>query len=171
VIARRFVSAYTRQAQKWREGKVYFPRVEDAVDLVGQRAMPGSMRGNETILLVEDEAQVRAVASNILRKHDYQVLEAATPAEAIRLCEAHQGGIQLLLTDVVMPGMSGPDLAKRLAGARPEMRVLCMSGYTDDSVVRHGVLASQIAFIQKPFTADTLTTRVREVLDARPSPM
>jgi YesN/AraC family two-component response regulator len=98
------------------------------------------------------------------------VIESGSAAEAIRLSEAHSGSIDLLLTDVVMPKMSGPELAKVLAAGRPTMRVLCMSGYTDDAVVRHGALEVGIAFIQKPFTAETLGTRVRQVLDSSSNP-
>jgi DNA-binding NtrC family response regulator len=119
------------------------------------------------ILLVEDDDQVRAVARGILVRNGYHVMEARNAGEALLISEKHQGTIHLLLTDVVMPQMSGPELAKRLAATRPGMRVLCMSGYTDDSIVRHGVLEAQLTFLQKPITPDALATRVREVLDAR----
>jgi DNA-binding NtrC family response regulator len=94
------------------------------------------------------------------------VIGVGTAGEALLSSEQHAGKIHLLLSDVVMPQMSGPELAKRLAAGRPEMRVLCMSGYTDDSIVRHGVLKAHFAFLQKPLTPDTLTRKVREVLDA-----
>ena len=123
-------------------------------------------RGSETILLVEDDDQVRAVAGGILRKHGYDVIEACNAGEAILHSEQRAGAIALLLTDVVMPQMSGPALAGRLIQTRPGMRVLCMSGYTDDSIVRHGVLEADIAYLQKPLTPATLTAKVREVLDA-----
>jgi PAS domain S-box-containing protein len=126
-----------------------------------------NVRGTETILLVEDEDQVRVVARDILRRHGYKVLEARNAGEAMLLSET-SGAIGLLLTDVVMPQMSGPALAKRIAGHFPGIRILCMSGYTDDSVVRHGVLDASMAYLQKPFTPDTLTRKVREVLDAAP---
>jgi two-component system, cell cycle sensor histidine kinase and response regulator CckA len=93
------------------------------------------------------------------------VLEARSANEAVALAEKHAGDIHLLLTDVVMPQMSGPELAKRLAGSRPSMKVLCMSGYTDDSIVRHGVLEAHFAYLQKPITPDVLAARVRDVLD------
>ncbi|HEV8550484.1 MAG TPA: response regulator, partial [Polyangiaceae bacterium] len=128
---------------------------------------PATLRGTETVLLVEDQAQVRAVAAEILQKHGYRVIAAQNAGEALLLCETHRGTIHLLLTDVVMPRMSGAELARRLASTRPNMRVLCMSGYTDDSVVRHGALESGIAFLQKPFTPESLTRRVREVLDEK----
>jgi DNA-binding NtrC family response regulator len=116
-------------------------------------------------LLVEDDDQVRAVARDILRRAGYQVIEARNAGEALVYSEDHPGRIHLLLTDVVMPGMSGPALAKRLASARVDMKVLCMSGYTDDSIVRHGVLEAQVDYIQKPITPEALTTRLRQVLD------
>ena len=126
---------------------------------------PTTLRGTETILLVEDEQQVRAVAFGILTRAGYRVIEAGTPGEALLSSEQYADTIHLLLSDVVMPQMSGPELAKRLAPSRPQMRVLCMSGYTDDSIVRHGVLEAQFAFLQKPITPVTLTRKVREVLD------
>jgi PAS domain S-box-containing protein len=148
--------------------RVYLPRVDHDVDPRRLPIAPGLRRGHETVLLVEDEGQVRAVARSILRRHGYEVIEASNAGEALLYCERHTGVIHLLLTDVVMPHMSGPELARRLAQTRPEMRVLCMSGYTDDSVIRHGVLAAELAYIQKPLTPETLTQRVREVLDAPP---
>jgi CheY-like chemotaxis protein len=147
--------------------KVYLPLVEGDVDEDRPTFAPTTLRGSETILLVEDEAQVRAVAKGILVRQGYVVIEAASGAEAIVACEEHVGSIDLLLSDVVMPEMSGPELARQLEAERPLMKILCMSGYTDDAVVRHGALDSGIAFIQKPFTPDTLARKVREVLDAR----
>jgi DNA-binding NtrC family response regulator len=123
------------------------------------------LRGTETVLLVEDDDQVRAVARSILRATGYQVIEARSAGEAILQSEKHKGAIHLLLTDVVMPQMGGPELAKRLASTRPNMKVLCTSGYTDDSIVRHGVLDAHFAYLQKPITPESLTTKVREVLD------
>ena len=146
--------------------KVYLPRVDADLDVARPMAAPATLRGTETILLVEDEEQVRAIVLNILRRQGYRVLEARNAGEALLHSEGHGGTIDLLLSDVVMPQMSGPALAKRLAGARPDMKVLCMSGYTDDSIVRHGVLESGVAFLQKPVTPASLATKVREVLDA-----
>ena len=145
--------------------KVYLPRVDDEVDVVRPAPAPATLRGTETVLLVEDEEQVRAIVLNILGRYGYRVLSAQSAGEALLLCEKHEGAIDLLLTDVVMPQMSGPELAKRIAAIRPEIKVLCMSGYTDDSVVRHGVLAAGVAFIQKPVTPASLAGKVREVLD------
>jgi len=103
---------------------------------------------------------------NLAVEQGYEVLVAARPEEGLQMCKDHPGPIDVLLTDVVMPGMSGPALAKRLGTVRADMKVLCMSGYTDDSIVRHGVLEAEIAYIQKPITPDALTTRVRQVLEA-----
>jgi PAS domain S-box-containing protein len=122
----------------------------------------------ETILLVEDALRVRAVVREILEMNGYNVLEARHGAEALEINERHQGPIHLMVTDVVMPQMSGRELAQRLQPLRPDMKVLYMSGYTDDSIVRHGVLGAGIAFLSKPFTPDALALKVREVLDTPP---
>jgi PAS domain S-box-containing protein len=127
-------------------------------------------RGNESILLVEDNDQVRMVARGVLRRQGYRVLDVGSPIDAIGSAESHPGTIDLLLTDVVMPRMSGPELAKRLKAARPDMRVLFMSGYTDEAILNQGLLDSEAAFLQKPFTPETLGRKVREVLDAYAKP-
>jgi two-component system cell cycle sensor histidine kinase/response regulator CckA len=145
---------------------VYLPRVDAEVDLVRPQVAPATLRGTETILLVEDEEQVRTVVVSILRRQGYRVLPAQHGGEALLLCERHPETIDLLLTDVVMPQMSGPELARRLAATRPKMKILCMSGYTDDSIARHGALESDMAYLQKPVTPQTLTAKVREVLDS-----
>jgi PAS domain S-box-containing protein len=145
--------------------KLYFPKVDAEVEVRRSHVPPAAFQGTETILLVEDEEQVRLVALNILRRRGYHVIVARHPAEAETLCDTHAETIHLLLTDVVMPQMSGPELADRLATKRPDMRILCMSGYTDDSIVRHGVIKSGVSYLQKPFTPASLTRKVREVLD------
>jgi CheY-like chemotaxis protein len=123
---------------------------------------------SETILLVEDALRVRAVVREILEMNGYNVLEARHGAEALEISERHQGPIHLMVTDVVMPQMSGRELAQRLQPIRQDMRVLYMSGYTDDAIVRHGVLGAGMAFLSKPFTPDALALKVREVLDTPP---
>jgi len=146
--------------------KVYFPRVTGATLVTpSERPAPASIRGTETILLVEDDAHVRTLARNILRRHGYVVLEAANGGEALLICEQHGARIDLLLTDVVLPLMNGRQIAERLTSLRPELKVIFMSGYTDDAVLQHGLLDSGIAYIQKPLTPATLTQKVREVLD------
>jgi two-component system cell cycle sensor histidine kinase/response regulator CckA len=147
--------------------KVYLPLVDAPVEVRRSPLAPTLLRGGETILLVEDEEQVRDVTRGILKRQGYCVIEARNGSEALLACEKHSGGIDLLLTDVVMPKMSGPELARRLATVRPAMKILCMSGYMDDAVLRHGAMAAGIAFMQKPFTPDMLTTRIRDVLDTR----
>ena len=146
--------------------KVYFPRVDRAVDLVRSITAPTTLRGSETILLVEDEDQVRAVALSALQRQGYEVISAHDGNEALHICERHPGLIHLLLTDVVMPQMSGPELAKRAVSLRPKMKVLCMSGYIDETVVRHGLYETGIAFLQKPIAPAMLARRIREILDA-----
>jgi signal transduction histidine kinase len=146
--------------------KVYFPRAEGEVARPPTTNVPTSKRGNETVLLVEDDDQVRAVAVGILRRHGYRVLEAPNAGEAFMISEEHSATIHLLLTDVVLPRISGRQLAERLVAQRPKMRVLYMSGYTDDAVLQHGILESNVAYLQKPLTPDALARKVREVLDA-----
>jgi CheY-like chemotaxis protein len=146
--------------------KIYFPPVEETVaDKSKGGALPlEELRGSETVLVVEDEELVREMVREILGHYGYTVLEARSGAEAVDLCSRHRGTIHLMLTDVVMPGMSGVELSKRLAPMQPEMKVLFMSRYTADAIVHQGILESGIAFIQKPFSMDSLTHKVREVL-------
>ena len=146
--------------------KVYLPRTDQRVQapLDAPSAVP--VGGTETILLVEDEEQVRAVACAVLRKNGYNVLEAANGGEALLIARDFSAKIHLMMTDVVMPRLSGRRLAAETALLRPEMKVLFVSGYTDDSIIHHGVLDAGVALLQKPFTAQGLLRKVRNILDS-----
>jgi two-component system, cell cycle sensor histidine kinase and response regulator CckA len=146
--------------------KVYLPIVEDgAVDRSGSRAVPRQDRGSETVLVVEDEEAVRTLVRRELESRGYAVLAPAGADEALLLCERHAGPIHLLMTDIVMPGMLGPEVARRAAALRPELKVLYMSGYTDESIMKRGTLRGDEPFLQKPFTPNALAQKVREALD------
>jgi PAS domain S-box-containing protein len=147
--------------------KVYLPRVDAPAHPVAQPREARTLAGTETILLAEDDEMLRPLAKGLLRKLGYIVLEAPSAEEALGAAAGHDGPIHLLVADVVMPGASGRELARRLAASRPETKVLYVSGYTDDAIVRHGLLDPGLAFLQKPFTPDTLARKVREVLDGR----
>jgi len=147
--------------------KIYLPRAEEGAERPSLASIQALFpRGSETILLIEDEDGVRNVARHILQKAGYQVTEAKTHAEALALAGRNDICLDLLLTDVVMPKMSGRHLAEQIVSMRPEIKVLFMSGYTDDMILQHGVLDAGVAFIQKPLTPDSLTRKVRQVLDA-----
>jgi PAS domain S-box-containing protein len=147
--------------------KIYLPRVKaQGPTEVPVPTRPASVRGSETVLVVEDEEGVRSLTCRVLRTYGYTVLEAENGGEALLIAEQHPAPIHLLLTDVVLPRISGRKLAERLVRSSPELRVLYMSGYTDGSIVNHGALDPGTAFIQKPFTPEALAQRLREVLDA-----
>ena len=152
--------------------KIYLPRVVDVLEEPSLVSVSGaeSAGGTETILLVEDEESVRALACEALEEAGFHVLEARHGAEALVVSHRHQGPIHLMLTDVVMPEMSGRVLADRLAPQRPSLKVLYMSGYTDNAIIHQGVLDPGTAFLHKPFSPDALVRKVREVLDAPPRP-
>jgi two-component system cell cycle sensor histidine kinase/response regulator CckA len=146
--------------------KIYLPRVEEAVEKASQSTgPPKSLQGSETILLVEDEERLRCLVRTLLAQSGYTVLEAGKGAQALEIAHQHQGTIHLLLTDVVMPGMSGKVLAEKMALLHPDTKVLFMSGYTEHAVTAHGVLEAGTFLLQKPFTRDALKRKVREVLD------
>jgi two-component system, cell cycle sensor histidine kinase and response regulator CckA len=149
--------------------RIFLPRVEEKApraEAVASASAPA--RGRETILLVEDEDVVRELAREALQEGGYNVLEARHPGEALLVAERQgEDGLDLLLTDVVMPHMSGPQLAQRLREHQPDLRVLFISGYADDATLRHGVQRNEVFFLQKPFTPEVLARRVRETLDVK----
>jgi two-component system cell cycle sensor histidine kinase/response regulator CckA len=160
-----FIWVYTEPGQGT-TFKIYLPRVGQVPELrVSVAPRAAIMDGTEIVLLAEDEAAVRAVARQSLERHGYIVLEAPSGEAALDLAQRYSGRIHLLLTDVVMPGMSGRALALRLAPLRPGMRTIYMSGYTDEAITRHGVLEPGVTYVQKPFSPDALVRKVREVLD------
>jgi two-component system cell cycle sensor histidine kinase/response regulator CckA len=147
--------------------KVYLPRVvEVAAPAAPSPAPPVSVRGSETVLVVEDDEMIRKLVQKVLKANGYTVLVAASGGDAERVAGQHDGPIHLLMTDVVMPGLNGREVARRLAATRAGIRVLYLSGYTDDAIVHHGVLEPGVAFLQKPFTPAVLGRKVREVLDS-----
>jgi two-component system, cell cycle sensor histidine kinase and response regulator CckA len=149
--------------------KVYLPRLEEGqrMDaLAAPAVIEAPPSGTETILLVEDESSLRVMISEILQTAGYTVLEGPTPEQALAAAGAHKGPIPLVLTDVVLPRMSGRQMAEALRSSRPDSRVLFMSGYTDDAIGHHGILDPGVHFLQKPFTTEGLLHKVRELLDS-----
>jgi len=146
--------------------KVYLPRVDQPFGMKSHSKILVPPRGTETVLIVEDEDGVRALARQVLLSNGYTVLEASNGYDAVRMASSHEGPIHLLITDVVMPGASGQVVAEQIMQQHPEVRVLFVSGYTDDAVIRHGVLHEGVSFLQKPFSPIDLALKVRGVLDA-----
>ena len=149
--------------------KIYLPRVDEPLTTM-ELAMVSiePLQGSETILLVEDEDSVREPVRRALQRIGYTILEARGGREALDICRQHDGEIPLLVTDVVMPRMSGREVAEKLVVSRPNMKVLYLSGYSNDAVLRHGVFESMTGFLQKPFTPEELARKVRDVLDSAP---
>jgi two-component system, cell cycle sensor histidine kinase and response regulator CckA len=146
--------------------KLYFPRVDAPADTPAPAREAVTLTGTETILLAEDDEMLRPLSKGLLERLGYRVLDAEDASRALALARAHPGPIQLLVADVVMPGASGRELARRLTESRPDTKVLYVSGYTDDAIVHHGMLEAGLNFLQKPFTPAVLARKVREVLDA-----
>jgi len=148
--------------------RIYLPRVEDALEPMGAvGASRSHSGGSETVLLVEDEESVRKLVRETLESKGYKVLEADNGESALQIVSAHRGEIHMLITDVVMPGMSGRELSARLCALHPQTKVLYLSGYTEDAIVHEGVIDPETAFLQKPFTLQNLSRKVREVLGER----
>jgi CheY-like chemotaxis protein len=146
--------------------KIYLPRVDEPLEELKEKAEVKEIpRGDETILVVEDEDEVRKVAVRILSGQGYKVLEASHGDGALLVCEQHEGPIHLMVTDVVMPGMSGRELSERLTSLCPEIKILYMSGHTNSAIFHHGVLEPGVNLLQKPFTPEALARKVREVLE------
>ena len=143
--------------------KIYFPRIMEEEQIEKTAVTPFSS-GTGTILLVEDDAMVRAVTAALLEEIGYTVLIAKTPLDALSICEKKDTSIDLLLTDVVMPGMKGPELRDRINALRPGIKVLFMSGYTSNVIVHHGVLGEGVRFIHKPFSMQDLAAKVRDAI-------
>jgi CheY-like chemotaxis protein len=167
-----FVDSQPRRGTAFR---AYFPRVDgaEAAAAAAQDSLglPRADRGNETILLVEDESNLRRLARQYLETQGYKILEAEDSAAALQIVDGYMGPIDLLLTDVIMPGMNGRELAVRIAQLLPAVRVLYMSGYTENAVGHDGMLDAGINLLQKPFSLPALKDRVREVLDSEPIPL
>jgi CheY-like chemotaxis protein len=147
--------------------EVFLPRVAEAHTPVSTKdQFSERLEGSETVLLVEDDEAVRKLARGILDRYGYRVLEAGNPEEALVVVRGHSGSIDLLLTDVIMPGMSGRELAERVLSSQTDIKILYMSGYTGEAIARHGILEEGVEFIPKPFTPEGIVHKVREVLDA-----
>jgi len=147
--------------------KLYFPAVEDPVAASPAVIVQPALRGDETILVVEDEPSVRGVTVKMVEQLGYVALAAASGAEALEMSKAQSGTIALLLTDVVMPNMNGRQLAAELAGTRPDMKVLYLSGYTESVAIQHGIVDASVPFLPKPFSRDALAKTIRDVLKTR----
>ncbi len=159
-----FINVYSEPGQGT-TFKLYFPRSEEVPRIAQTHVEPTLKKGNETVLLVEDEETILRLSADILTNFGYTVLSAKTPKEALALVETHPADIHLLITDVVMPEMNGKELADKIVHLKPAIKIMYMSGYTSDIIIHRGVLQENVHFLQKPFTIDSITTKVREVLD------
>ena len=156
---------FTTSRDRARPFKIYLPRIQEAVTVTRPSQEHLVRSGSETLLVVEDDEGVRSIVRKTLESLGYKVKEARSPNEALKIMHVHAEPIHLLLTDIVMPEMNGKGLAIRVTAAHPETKVLFMSGYADDAVVRHGILEAGLFFVQKPFTPESLARKVREVLE------
>jgi two-component system cell cycle sensor histidine kinase/response regulator CckA len=161
-----FINVYSEQNQGT-TFKIYFPRYQGVVETPGERLQEISLSGKETVLLVEDEVEILNLAKTALRKHGYNVLSAQSPSEALALCEKYGGTVDLLITDVVMPGMNGKELKDKIEVRYPDIKVLFMSGYPADIVAHRGVLEEGVEFLQKPFSQITLARKIREIISSK----
>jgi CheY-like chemotaxis protein len=159
-----YISVYS-EVGKGTAFKIYLPRVEGEVQVLPSASPASSSQGDETVLVVEDESSVRGVIERVLSGNGYRVLLAVGGSDAIRISGEHEGPIDLLITDVVMPGMGGREVASRLETERPGLRVVFMSGYTENAISHHGILETGMEYLRKPFATDALLRKVREVLD------
>src|SRR5690606_4968290 len=149
---------------------IFLPVAEGAAPRTERPAGASDPRGHETLLLVDDDAAVRGLGVRVLERHGYRVLPASSAVEAMRIADTHEGSIDLVLTDIMMPDIDGLELARRLSARFPTMKVLFMSGYTADTVARDGLLAPDVKVIEKPYNPTGLVRTVREVLDDAPAP-
>ena len=160
-----FIWAYSEPGQG-STFKIYLPKAKGGVvSEKKEQHLVTELGGSETVLIVEDDDSLRKLARIVLKQRGYKVLEAENGEDALKVSEAHDGLIDLLITDVVMPKMSGKETVERLQPLYPQMKVIYMSGYTDDAIVHHGVLASGLNFLEKPFTLEGLARKVREILN------
>jgi DNA-binding response OmpR family regulator len=146
--------------------RIYLPLIQGTIERAETRSVHrNALRGTESVLVVEDELMVRELVTEILEAEGYEVMAAHRGYDALRLSSEYPGAIDLLITDVVMPEMSGRELAERLLEQHPKTKLLFISGYTDDAIVRYGISVAEMAFLQKPFTPDELIRKVRDILD------
>jgi two-component system cell cycle sensor histidine kinase/response regulator CckA len=146
--------------------KIYLPRVQEAAHSIQHTPPVAPVQGSETVLIAEDDPGVRHAATRLLQLTGYTVLSASSGTEALSLLERHEGPVHLMLTDMIMPGMGGRELATLLREVRPQMKVVFTSGYTNDAILQNGLLDETAHFIGKPYTAVDLRRKVREVLDS-----